>query len=160
MDSNIQKGLAIGIGVILFIVVAAIGLGFVNFGQGMASDANEELVRFNDQLTRAKFSAYDTTTVSGTDVVSAIRKYSDMEGDIIVQVTNGAGNTYQYLSTGTVTSTGAVTSTLTARTTTTADISNAKDSTNSRYVNPSGQFSAIIGEDANEVIRVIVFVQN
>lgn len=159
MDANISKMLGIGMAILLFVIVAAVALGFVDFGQGMASDANEELVRFNDQLTRSKFSAYDTTTVSGTDVISAIRKYSDLEGEFLVQVTNGLGNTYQYLSTGTVTAAGGLSSTLTARTTTDTDISNAKDSTNGDYVNPSGQFDAIIGEDANDVVRVIRFVQ-
>ncbi len=54
MDANISKMLGIGMAILLFVIVAAVALGFVDFGQGMASDANEELVRFNDQLTRSK----------------------------------------------------------------------------------------------------------
>lgn len=159
MDNNIIKGLWIGVGVLFFIAVVAIGLSLFRQGQDMGNMASKELSKTSETLLNSKYTMYDGTDVSGTSVVSAIRNFRGDEGDIIIQVTTGSGNTYQYISSGTV-SGDSVTSALSAKLSTSSDIANAKDSSHSRYINPSGQFDASIAYDANDVIKAIIFVQN
>lgn len=156
---NAMKAVLIGAGVLVTIAVIAVGMYFLNRGQDMSNQADKELTRTADQLSNSKYSPYDGTRVSGSTVVSAVKSFRDMEGDLIVSITTGAHAATQYLSTGTITG-DKVTSTLTALTTTTADIADLKNSTHAEYVNPAGEFAASLAYDANGVVRAIIFVQN
>lgn len=156
---NVMKALLIGASVLVTIAIIAMGMYFLNRGQDMSNQADKELTRTADQLANSKYSAYDGTTVSGSTVVSAVKSFRDMEGDLIIQITTGAHAATQYLSSGTIAG-DIVSSTLTSLTTTTADITDIKDTTNGEYVNPSGEFNASLAYDANNVVRAIIFVQN
>lgn len=155
---NSMKVILMGAAVLIVIAVIGIGIYFMSQGQDMANVADKELSRTADQLANSKYSAYDGTSVSGSSVVSAVKSFRDMEGDLIIQITTGAHAATQYLSSGTV-SGDTVTSVLTALTTTSADIIDLKDSTHGEYVNPSGEFSARLAYDSNGVVRAIIFTQ-
>jgi hypothetical protein len=154
-----MKALMIGAGVLITIAVIAMSMYFLGRGQDMSNQADKELTRTADQLTNSKYSPYDGSNVSGSSVVSAVKSFRDMEGDLIISITTGVHSATQYLSSGTI-SGDSVTTTLTALSTTTADIADIKDSANVEYVNPSGEFAASLAYDANGVVRAIVFTQN
>lgn len=145
-----------------FIVVALIGVGmyFFNTGSSTLSAADEQLGETNKQMEEMEYTRLDKTTVKGSTVVSKIKEYEDRQGDILVQVATNIGGTDQYVSTGTVTAVFDLTGSLTAAAGYDADLTDAVDDTNADYINPQGDFFCNIGRDANNVIRVISFVQN
>ncbi len=159
MNENVMKVLWIGVSLLIFIGAVAIGMTIFSQGQDLARNSSDELSRTSAELMNSKYTMYDGTKVSGTSIISAIRSFRGDEGNIIIQVTTGNGTTYQYISSGTVAGDN-VTGSLSARSNTSSDIASAKDSANTRYINPSGQFSASLAYDSNDVVRAIVFSQN
>ena len=158
MDQNVQRALWIGVSILLFVAVVAIGMNVFNQSQSMVNESSEGLARTSQDLMNTRYTSLEGSVISGTSVVSAIREHRGEEGDIILQVVTGSGNTYQYISSGTI-SGDSVTGSLSARTDTSGDITNAKDSSHSQYINPTGQFLVSLSYDANDVIRAVSYTQ-
>ncbi len=74
---NASKGLLMGAGILITIVIITFGMVFLNASKGMVSTANEEVADFQLEMAQAKYKAFDNTTVTGAQVVSAISKYAD-----------------------------------------------------------------------------------
>ncbi|HEX7027973.1 MAG TPA: ABC transporter permease, partial [Gammaproteobacteria bacterium] len=101
----------------------------------------------------------DNTTLSGSQVVNALRKFSDKEefGIQIVTGKNPAGQWY-----GKVINTGVPIDSVTYGSVVgeaPGQLSHALDEANINYVNPSGKFRAQLVHDSSNVIRGIVFRQ-
>lgn len=132
---NVTKVILLVASVLIAIAIVVIGLMFFNTASDTAKSANEDLAKFNEQFARMKFDDYDGGTVSGSQVVNAVRIYSD---DLSVSVTTGAGTTSTYNQTTKY----AVT-----------------DSTASAYINPTAKFSSTLTVNSNDVVTGIVFQQ-
>lgn len=157
MDDNIQKALWLGVGILLFIAVVAIGLSIFAKGKGLAMEASEQLDEKTRELNMAAYGSYNGQLISGTDTLNAIREFKAKAGDIQVVIKVNGGNSIQYISTG-VASTGV----LTARSTAEMDImlkaAQNKNSTGT-YINPYGSFYSTLIEDTNGVVRGMQIIQ-
>lgn len=133
---NVTKVILLVASVLIAIAIVVVGLMFFNTASDTAKSANADLAKFNEQFARMKFSDFDNSTLSGSQVVNAVRIYSE---DMSVTVTTGAGNTSTYTATNryTITNTGAA-----------------------GYINPTGKFGSVLVVNANDVVTGITFTQN
>ncbi len=157
MDGNIQKALWLGVSILLFLAVVAIGMSVFQNVRGGTTDAMENVNATNQQLNNAKYSLYDNQEVSGTDVISAINNYKLQSGEIQIVVTNSSGTATTYISGGTA-STGALTELTLAVIDGTIQASQNKSATTT-YINPYGSFYATLIYDVNKEVRGMNFVQ-
>ena len=157
MDGNIQKALWLGVSILLFLAVVAIGMSVFQSVRGGTSDALESVNATNQQLNNAKYSMYDNQEVSGNDVISAINNFKLQSGEIQIVVTNSSGTATAYVSAGTA-ATGTLTELTLAAINTTIQTSQNKSAPQT-YINPYGSFYATLIYDVNDEGRGINFVQ-
>ncbi len=124
---NASKGLLMGAGILITIVIITFGMVFLNASKGMVSTANEEVADFQLEMAQAKYKAFDNTTVTGAQVVSAISKYAD--GSFGVGVKKNSDTNYTWYG-QTCTSVGVL-----SAATTNSSIDKAKDESDAAYVN-------------------------
>jgi negative regulator of genetic competence, sporulation and motility len=156
MDGNIQKALWIGVSILLFVAVVAIGMAAYGKAAQMSDESMDNLDKQSQQLSNSAYGVYDNQYVSGTDVVNAIKNYKATPDEMQIIVVKGGASTY-YLSTGTATS-----GTLSpiAETTTNTMLKSAQDKNNaSAYINSYGEFYATVITDVNGSVRAIRFEQ-
>ena len=149
-------GLALRFGAGLFLTIALIGIWVNVFSPATesAKAAQSEFSNTTTELKDQKYLIYDNTTVSGSQVLNALRKFENEAEDRTIALyvetgkNNGAGVWYysQFASDEVTEST-------------TDDLDLATDATDNNYINPTGMFQAGIERDNNGVIRAIRFVQ-
>ncbi|MCD1261338.1 ABC transporter permease [Paenibacillus athensensis] len=157
--SNAQKALVMAAGI--FLAIALITLAVVLFisAQDSTKAAQSNFSNLQTELSQTAFTVYDNTTLSGSQVVNALRKFSDQDqfGIQIVTGKNRAGQWY-----GKVINTGVPLDSVTYGSVLGAapgQLSQTMDEANVNYVNPNGKFRAQIVKDSSNVIRGIVFIQ-
>jgi len=157
--SNAQKALVMAAGI--FLAIALITLAVVLFisAQDSTKAAQSNFSNLQTELSQTEFTVYDNTTLSGSQVVNALRKFSDQDqfGIQIVTGKNPAGQWY-----GKVINTGVPLDSVTYGSVlgvAPGQLSQTLDETNVNYVNPNGKFRAQIVHDSNNVIRGILFYQ-
>lgn len=158
MDQNIQKALWLGVGILLFIGIVSTGLSLYNKGRSVAENSSQQLDKVSRDLAESIFAPYDNAKTSGADVISAIKRFTDQTGEIIISVKTKTG-TATYVSSGSIS--GGVVSGVSALSRSVIDgqIKNANDSKNSQYINPTATFYAQLAYDQNDVIKGISFTQ-
>jgi hypothetical protein len=146
---------ALMFGAALFLALALIGISVNVFSPATeaAKAATTDFSSATTELKDQKYLIYDNTTISGAQVVNALRKFQaeGESGNIAINVKTGkktAGTWYfnNFTTAGGISSGGI-----------TPDKVNT--STDPEYVNPSGMFKATVERDSNNVIRAILFVQ-
>lgn len=157
--SNAQKALVMAAGI--FLAIALITLAVVLFisAQDSTKAAQSNFSNIQTELSQTAFTVYDNTTLSGSQVVNALRKFSDKEefGIQIVTGKNPAGQWY-----GKVINTGVPIDSVTYGSVmgeAPGQLSDTVDESDINYVNPSGKFRAQLVHDSSNVIRGIVFRQ-
>lgn len=157
--SNAQKALVMAAGI--FLAIALITLAVVLFisAQDSTKAAQSNFSNLQTELSQTAFTVYDNTTLSGSQVVNALRKFSDQDqfGIQIVTGKNPAGQWY-----GKVINTGVPLDSVTYGSvlgTAPGQLSQTMDEANVNYVNPNGKFQAQIVHDSSNVIRGILFRQ-
>ncbi len=94
--SNAQKALVMAAGI--FLAIALITLAVVLFisAQDSTKAAQSNFSNIQTELSQTAFTVYDNTTLSGSQVVNALRKFSDQDqfGIQIVTGKNPAGQWY------------------------------------------------------------------
>lgn len=158
MDNNINKALWIGIGILFFVAVVSIGLSLLNQSTEIAQDQSRELSSIQQKLSDSKFSAYDNQTVSGSQVISAIKNFRDNKDVVSIQVKTKKSTTV-YLNSATFSAEAVTLGSAASDLAIETSIKNARDEKNSNYINPVANFDAQIRKDANGVISGIVFSQ-
>jgi len=132
-----NAGLVIGIGLITIMLIA------YAFGSGWFSTVMGNVKNVQTQSSNTQFSFYDTTNVSGSDAINAIRNY----------VGQNVGST-----TFTVTvKTGTVTVTTVTYTPTLAYA--ITDPATAGYIDPTANFHSVIGKNGNGVTTSITLTQ-
>lgn len=139
--------------VILAVVLVSIAIMVFVPAADSAKSSSTDFTANTTELKDQKYLIYDNTVVSGSQVITALRKFEKQakENSIALQVKTGkniAGTWYYSSFIGdTVTSTA---------------IQNLINTTNVAsidYINPSGMFDATIDRDSNGVIRSVKFAQ-
>lgn len=155
MDSA-KKALLFGAG--LFITIALITLFVIVYSTATdaTKEAQSDFSGLQTELKDQKFSAYDNTNVSGSQVINAARKFQKQGEEqtlgIYVQTgkeESGSGTWYYMNSTEP--------DELTKGTESLAGMQSENAKT---YVNPSGQFKANVVYDKNGVVRALRFIQS
>lgn len=145
---------ALKFGAVLFLTLALIAIAVNVFSPATeaAKTATTDFSAVTTELKDQKYLIFDNTTISGSQVVNALRKFSaEAEaGNIGIRIKTGRGTDTWYYNT--VSSDG---NSLTPA----GKPINVNNSTKSEYVNPSGMFKANIIRDSNSVIRAIEFIQ-
>lgn len=160
MDSNIQKALWLGVGILFFVAVVSTGIFLFGKGKTLAESSGDQLDSMSKQLSEVEYSSYDNCEISGSDVLNAIKKYKASGGEMIIVVKTSYPSTTQYISSGTVNTT--VLSTALSgktKTLTDQDIKDAGTKTTTTYINPLGSFYSQLIYDSNDAVKGITVVQ-
>jgi hypothetical protein len=158
-DSS-SDGLKFGAGLFLTIAfITACALVFF-ISQDGAKTATKKFTTLNTELSQSEFMSYDNSTVSGSQVFNAIRKYTGSNYEFGISVKTGKAATpvwYGRTVNNTVsTGTSGWGSVIGAGT---GDQGIANDETKTDYINPNGSFISQIIKDENNMVRAIVFKQ-
>jgi hypothetical protein len=157
--SNAQKALVMAAGI--FLAIALITLSVVLFisAQDSTKAAQSNFSNLQTELSQTAFTVYDNTTLSGSQVVNALRKFSDQD-QFGIQIVTGKNPTGQWY--GKVINTGVPLDSVTYGSVlgvAPGQLSQTMDEANVNYVNPNGKFRAQIVHDSSNVIRGILFRQ-
>lgn len=159
--SNAQKALVMAAGIFLAIALITTAVVLFVSAQEATKTAQTSFSDIQTELSQTAYTVYDGTTVSGSQVVNALRKFQD-KGEFGVQVITGKNPTGSWYF-KTVNITVPVGSTGYGSITTapvTGSIVNASNEASNDYINPTGKFKANLIKDNSNVIRGITFTQN
>ncbi|WP_066298044.1 hypothetical protein [Bacillus sp. FJAT-29937] len=153
MEQSTVKALGFGASLFLILALIMIAVNVFSPATEAAKSATTDFSATTTELKDQKYLIFDNTTISGSQVVNAIRKFqAEAEaGNIGIHVVTGRGSDNWYYNT--VSSNG-------NSITTAGKPENINISTKTEYINPSGMFKANIVRDSNSVIRAIEFIQN
>lgn len=91
---NAQKAIMIGVGLFITIIIIAIVMVITGMGQDLANNATNQLGQMSDQLQKSLTQEYDGTTLSGTQVLAAVKKYLG-DSNMAIELHNNASSPTQ-----------------------------------------------------------------
>ncbi|MEW4425998.1 ABC transporter permease [Paenibacillus pabuli] len=152
MGSNATAALKLGAAVFLTIAFITIVVALFISSTDAVKEGQTQFSSIQTQLSQTRYNIYENTTLSGSQVMNAVRQFNnETQFGVYVQTgKNGLtyyGNTFNQ-TTGEIDGTAKNTNLLPAQ-----------DEANNNYINPSGKFKSSVVRDANNMVRGIVFVQ-
>ncbi len=158
MDNNIGRALWIGIGILFFIAVVSLGLSMLDQGRSIAQDQSENLADIQRRLSDAQFDIYDNQSVTGSQVVAALKQFRGFKDVFSISVTTNKG-TIVYLNGASFSGSQVTLGAAQDDTAIETAIKNARDESHDAFINPVAGFDAQVRKDSNGVISGIEFVQ-
>lgn len=158
MDNNISKALWIGVGILFFIGVVTLGLTLFNKGRDVAEKQTDSLSSLEETLANSEYDAYDNRSVSGSEVLSAIKNFRDKADVFGISVQTKKG-TKVYLNNASFSDESVSIGSKHSVSSIESSIKEARTETSANYINPVAKFDATLRKDANGVISGIVFIQ-
>lgn len=161
--NNAQRALLVAAGLFLTIALITLVVNLFGSAQEASKQAQNDFSSMQTELAAQAFDGYDNTTLTGSQVLNAIRKYNN-KTSFGIQVVTGkntsAGQTGSWYG-NTVTIAGGAGSTNYGNVTTggSGTLTNATTESSNDYINPSGQFRGSVIRDNNNAIRGIIFTQ-
>lgn len=154
MGKITSDGITLVVIVLLTLALVGIGIGFWSTARSGAGKASTETAKDVASLEEDRYTQYDGTTINGAELLALIERFETDNIAISVQTTP---TTQAGLSSLTSTSTGTywyIKSGLTAADKLTATdeaqkVRDAKNVVNPAYINPSGQFYAVLNRSAD-----------
>ncbi|MEF2967264.1 ABC transporter permease [Paenibacillus sp. M1] len=157
--NNASSALKVAAGIFLTIALITIVVILFVSAQEATKTAQNNFSDIQTELSQASFTVYDDTTVSGSQVTNALRKFRDRE-EFGIQVKTGKNSSGEWYGdilkiSGTLSAEeyGSVSGS------SGADISDTWNEKLDEYVNPSGKFKAKVIKDNSNVVRGITFTQ-
>lgn len=94
---NAQKAIMIGVGLFITIIIIAAVMLITGMGQDMINNSTSQISSISSSLQSQLTSSYDNTTVTGAQVITAVKRFYKDESMILV-VDNSAkgGNVTEY----------------------------------------------------------------
>jgi len=89
---NAQKAIMIGVGLFITIIIIAAVMLIAGMGQDMVSEGTQQLSQMSTQLQKQLTQDYDGTTMTGAQVLAAVKKYHS-QSDMVIEVINVSGQT-------------------------------------------------------------------
>ncbi|NWL90353.1 MULTISPECIES: ABC transporter permease [unclassified Paenibacillus] len=155
--NNASSALKVAAGIFLTIALITIVVVLFVSAQEATKTAQNNFSDIQTELSQASFTVYDDTTVSGSQVTNALRKFKERD-QFGIQVLTGKnhqgewyGHTLNII--GNADDYGSVINR------SNADISNSWNEKLNEYVNPSGKFKARVVKDQSNVVRGLIFTQ-
>lgn len=163
MEENTGVGIRVAAGIFLTIMLITIVVIITISSQDAAKQGQTKMASITTQLSDTEFNTYNNTTLSGSQVLNAVRQYMNLEQFGIRVVTGKQkaagnnvgtfyGNEFIYEK---VPDQGSIPYPDNNNT----NLTIAEDQRYPEYINPSGKFKATIVRDKNNMIRGIEFVQ-
>ena len=146
---NSLKGLILAAGVIITCVVVGLGFYIAREAKDTATNGAGQITMLNSEFSNNDKTIYDGITVSGSEVLNAIKKFKDEE--ISVKVVTSKSTTYYNYSLDT--------SEKNIENKSTSSVTDAKKAASKNYINPNGKFEGEIIRDSNDYIIGICFTQ-
>lgn len=160
---NAQKAIMIGVGLFITIIIIAAVMLITGMGQDMLTSGQQQVSNISSSLQAQITSDFDGTTVTGAQVISAVKRYYTDETMVIKVKATKTGNTYDY---GKVTATlsgskdtGYTTSGTAANTAVKVGKLSDTSSTNADYYVPnSAKYSAnVIRIEGSDTVVGVIF---
>lgn len=152
MGSNATSGLKLAAGIFLTLALITTVVVIFISSQDAAKEGQTQFSTIQTQLSQTRFNIYENTTLSGSQVMNAVRQYNN-EQQFGVYVQTGKGGSTYYGSQFNQT-TGIITGD-----TNNTTLSPALNESDNNFINPSGKFKSSVVRDANNMVRGIVFTQ-
>lgn len=151
--NNASSALKVAAGIFLTIALITIVVILFISAQEATKTAQNNFSDIQTELSQAAFTVYDGTTISGSQVTNALRKYKDKDqfGIMIKTGKNPGGQWYGNV----LNSEGSIEHPDSRQ----GGIAQTLNEKSPEYVNPSGKFNASIVKDNSNVIRGIIFIQ-
>lgn len=160
MEENTGVGIRVAAGIFLTIMLITIVVIITISSQDAAKQGQTKMASITTQLSDTEFNTYNNTTLSGSQVLNAIRQYMNLD-EFGIRVFTGKdiggtyyGNTFTYNSDAELNSV-----VIDPDDRKNLILTGAEDQTQATYINPSGKFTSKIARDDNNMIRGIVFKQ-
>lgn len=153
MDETTGKGLSLVGTIFLTIALLTLGVLLFSVASSGAKAGQEKMANITQGLQQTEFTTYDNGTMSGSQVLNAVRQYMNND-QFGIQVTTGKkgimtyGNTFN-------SATGVIESEKKN-----LNVTPAQTQASEHYINPSGKFKSTVVYDQNGVVRGLVFVQD
>ncbi|KQY91025.1 ABC transporter permease [Paenibacillus sp. Root52] len=152
MGSNATSALKIGAGVFLTIALITIVVTLFISSTDAVKEGQTQFSSIQTQLSQTRYNVYENTTMTGSQVMNAVRQFNnETQFGVFVQTGKGGltyyGNTFNQ-DTGNI-----------EGVTNNTKLGPALDEADVNYINPSGKFKASVVRDANNVVRGIIFKQ-
>lgn len=161
---NAQKAIMIGVGLFITIIIIAAVMLITGAGQDLMNQGTQQIGTISENLQASLTSQYDGTSLSGSQVISAVKANYKTNG-LIVAVTNSAsgGTTIQY---GKMTTNGSISLnsknnryevSTTVNNSTPAKVGNMSDTSKAaNYINPTLTYNAdlIYLTDSDAVVGI------
>lgn len=137
MGENSRKGLYMAVGVFFALVIISMGIKYYLKAQPILENSNNKMDSISSQLDSIEYKSFDGTSVSGSEVISAIN--TKASGNITVKVktrANANGKTYN------------------------SGSYNIKDIDDDNYIEATAMFSSEIKTTENGTVTGITFEQD
>lgn len=163
MEENTGVGIRVAAGIFLTIMLITIVVIITVSSQDAAKQGQTKMAAITTQLSDTEYNTYNNTTLSGSQVLNAIRQYMN-QTQFGVQVITGKQKNGSSSPTGTYygnkfTEENGVVTRVDDDDYKKTDLSNAENQSKIEYINPSGKFTSSIVRDKNNMIRGIIFEQ-
>lgn len=135
---NVMKLIVIGAGLIMTGVVLFAAVNLTNLGSSVSRGLSDSINDKNVSIENAEFTQYESVVCTGSDVVSAIRKYKE-EMPIVVHGFSADGSNFEFDSS------------------TASSFQNYP--TNHDYINPSAEFNCTLNWSSNGNVMGMEFQQ-
>lgn len=164
--NNAQRALLIAAGLFLTIALITLVVNLFGSAQEASKQAQNDFSSMQTELSNAAFDGYDNTTLTGSQVLNAIRKYLTKESfgiqvrtgkNKLVSSTTGMWYNHEIDIDG---GSGSVSYGEIIDDDADGTLTIATDEESDHYINPSGQFKGLVIRDNNGVVRGIIFTQN
>ncbi|WP_342551444.1 ABC transporter permease [Paenibacillus sp. FSL R7-0652] len=160
--NNASSALKVAAGIFLTIALITIVVLLFISAQEATKTAQNNFADIQTELSQAAFTVYDGTTISGSQVTNALRKYADKD-QFGIQVITGKNKDGQWYGNQLNISqdlNNADYGSVIAPDDKVGSINQTMSEKDNQYVNPSGKFKAVIVKDRSNVVRGLIFQQS
>ncbi|MGO4530302.1 ABC transporter permease [Paenibacillus amylolyticus] len=160
--NNASSALKVAAGIFLTIALITIVVLLFISAQEATKTAQNNFADIQTELSQAAFTVYDGTTISGSQVTNALRKYADKDqfGIQVITGKNKSGQWYGNQLNISQDLNNADYGSVIAPDDKVGSINQTMSEKDNQYVNPSGKFKAIIVKDRSNVVRGLIFQQS
>ncbi|PYE49240.1 ABC transporter permease [Paenibacillus barcinonensis] len=160
--NNASSALKVAAGIFLTIALITIVVLLFISAQEATKTAQNNFADIQTELSQAAFTVYDGTTISGSQVTNALRKYADKDqfGIQVITGKNRGGQWYGNQLNISQDINNADYGSVLAPDEKVGSINQTMSEKDNQYVNPSGKFKAIIVKDRSNVVRGLIFQQS
>lgn len=150
---NGLKGLLLAAGTIITCIIVSLGFYIAREARDTAASGAGAISKLNSEFNENDKTMYEGLSVSGSEVLNVIAKFSSEEICIRVEtIASGKSKTYAHYG-------QKLSKDYELGGASDIDISEAKSKTGVNYINPNATFNGTVQKNSNNVITCITFVQ-